>query len=108
MTHLLIWLLVDLAGVNMTYEPHEEVVAAASEYDWPVVESLGVAWCESYHTPTAWNGFDSGAWQINEFWWRDVFGEQIWSQRFTARGSARMGYHVWKVGGWQLWSCNPQ
>ena len=112
MTHLLIWLLVDLAGVNMTYEPHEQVVAAASEYDWPVVDSLGVAWCESFHTATAWNQQtnDFGVWQINKHYWRDsgVFTRSQWDRKFTARGSAEMAYYVWKAGGWQLWACNPK
>ena len=94
MTHLIIWLLVDLAGVNMTYEPHEQVVAAASEYDWPVVESTN----------------DFGAWQINKHYWRDsgVFTRSQWDRKFTATGSAEMAYTVWKAGGWQLWVCNPK
>lgn len=106
MRWFLIWLLIDAGSLRTEYPPQQQIVEAASEYPWPVVESLGIAWCESYHTPTAWNGLDAGAWQINEYWWREVFGERLWSQRFTARGSAHMGYHVWSVNeNFLWWSC---
>lgn len=104
---MLIWLLIDVGTLGITYQPQHELVEAASAYPWPVIDSLGIAWCESFHKLTAWNGYDAGAWQINEYWWRDVFGEQLWSQRFTARGSAHMGYHVWETGGdsFKWWTC---
>ena len=103
----LIWMLIDVGSMNVTYQPQHELVEAASAYPWPGVDSRGIAWGESYHRLTAWNGFDAGVWQINEYWWRHVFGENVWAQRFTARGSAHMAYHVWETGGdsFRWWSC---
>ena len=94
---LLIWLLIDAGSLKVEYPPQAQIVEAASVYPWPVPETLGIAWCESFHKLTAWNGFDAGAWQINEFWWKEYFGKKTWSLRFTAEGSAYMAHHIWSM-----------
>ncbi len=106
MRWFLIWLLIDAGSLKTDYPDQQEVVAAASEYSWPVVQSLGIAWCESFHKLTAWNGHDAGPWQINEFWWKEYFGKKTWSLRFTAEGSAYMAHHIWSMKeNFVLWTC---
>ena len=108
MRYLLIWLLIDAGAMRVDHPPQQEIVQAASVY-WEegeeLVRSLSVAWCESYHTITAYNGEDHGAWQINEHYWKDVFDHRTWSRRYTGEGSATMAHHVWEAGGWKWWTC---
>ena len=99
-----IWSIIDYVGIHQE-APNPEIVTVVSLYDWDVGRALGVAWCESLHKLTAFNGEGHGLFQINEYWWRDVFGERTWSRRYTADGSASMAHHIWEVGGWNLWSC---
>jgi hypothetical protein len=107
MSWVAIWLLIDIAGVNASSPDHLDIVEAASSYDWPVVEALSVAWCESQFNRHAYNGFDSGAWQINQKWWKDIFGRKMWGGRFQAHINAEMAYHIWGAGGrsFRWWSC---
>ena len=114
MVALIVWILVDLAGVNADYPPHLELVQAAEVYGWDTGEALGVAWCESQFNLKAVSATgDHGPWQIHKRTWHDsgVFGERTWGRRYTAEGSAAMAFHVWQWGqrtygdGWILWSC---
>tara|TARA_A100001035_G_scaffold224291_1_gene184934 strand:+ start:84 stop:416 length:333 start_codon:yes stop_codon:yes gene_type:complete len=106
MRFLLIWLLIDAGSLRTDYPPQQQVVTAASQYEWPVVRSLSVAWCESYHKLTAFNGVDNGAWQVNEkYWGSRIFGE-LWEKRFEAEANAAMAFHIWSVNkNFQWWSC---
>mgnify|MGYP003140385317 FL=1 len=107
MRYLLIWLLIDAGSMRVDHPPQQQIVQAASVY-WEgeeLVRSLSIAWCESYHTTTAYNGADHGAWQINEHYWAHVFNHRAWSRRYTAEASATMAHHIWKAGGWKWWTC---
>ena len=107
MRYLLIWLLIDAGSIRYEYPPQQEVVQAASIY-WEgeeLVRSLSVAWCESYHTITAYNGEDHSVWQINEHYWKDALGHRAWSRIYTAEGNAAAAHHIWKAGGWKWWTC---
>ena len=103
---LLIWLLIDAGSLRTEYPPQHQLVVAASQYEWPVVRSLSVAWCESYHKLTAFNGVDNGAWQVNEkYWGSRIFGE-LWEKRVEAEANAAMAFHIWSVNkNFQWWSC---
>ena len=108
MSWVAIWLLIDIAGVNTTSLDHQEIVEAASSYDWPVVEALSVAWCESQFKRTAFNGVDHSVWQINQNWWgAPIFGENMWGDRYQIHTNAAMAYHIWVAGGrsFRWWSC---
>ena len=104
-----IWLLIDIAGVNASSLTHLQIVEAANAYDWPVTDALAVAWCESQFTPTAYNGFDSGVYQVNRRWWKTVFSPAVWEKRFEVRTNTAMAYHVWEAAGrsFRWWACGP-
>jgi len=103
---LLIWLLIDAGSLRAEYPPQRQIVEAASEYPWPVVRSLSIAWCESYHNPRAFNGVDNGVWQVNEkYWGSRIFG-RLWEKRFEVEANAAMAFHIWSVNkNFQWWSC---
>ena len=103
-----IWLLIDIAGVNASSPDHLKIVEASSSYDWPVVEALSVAWCESQFNRRAYNGVDHSVWQINQDWWGErIFGKRMWGARYEIHTNAAMAYHVWKAGGrsFKWWTC---
>jgi len=101
-----IWLLIDAGSLRTEYPPQQQIVEAASEYPWPVVESLSVAWCESYHHPRAFNGVDNGAWQINQTYWGSRIFGRLWEKRFEIPANAAMAFHIWSVNeNFLWWSC---
>tara|TARA_B100001996_G_C18391766_1_gene489454 strand:- start:45 stop:374 length:330 start_codon:yes stop_codon:yes gene_type:complete len=103
---LLVWLLIDLAGLNAPNPVQDEVIETTCSYEWDCVEALSIAWCESYHLPTAFNGEDHGYFQINEYFWSGVFGKEWWAKRYEIQSNAAMAYHIWEYSGdFKLWTC---
>ncbi|OUW44339.1 MAG: hypothetical protein CBD49_00945 [Acidimicrobiaceae bacterium TMED189] len=113
MKWIILWLLIDAGSAQVDYPPQQEVVQAAAIYPWDQVRSLSIAWCESYHSPTAVNSKsdDHGAWQVSRPYWEEIFRGRTWDRRYTAEGSAAMAWHIFSWGekrfgdGWQLWTC---
>jgi hypothetical protein len=70
---LVIWSILDFAAINHE-PPNPEVAPIVCEYFADdCVDALGIAWCESLHNPRAYNGADHGLFQINKYFWYEVF-----------------------------------
>jgi hypothetical protein len=103
---LAIWAILDFASVNHE-PPNNEVPEVVCEYfEDDCVKALGIAWCESLHNPRAYNGEDHGLFQINKYYWHDVF-ESKWDKRFEVEQSTRFAFHIVEntKEKWRLWTC---
>lgn len=102
-----IWAILDFASVNHEPPPENtEVVEIVCAYFDPCVRPLGIAWCESLHNPRAYNGADHGLFQINKYFWGDVFADR-WPMRFDPEQSTRFAFHIVEntKAKWDLWTC---
>ena len=103
---LAIWLIIDFVSVREE-PPYPDIPAVVCEYFADdCVRPLSIAWCESLHNPRAYNGADHGLFQINKYFWYEVFKDK-WADRFEVEQSTRFAFYIVEHTElkWRLWTC---
>lgn len=106
---LAIWRILDFASFVEIPQEQVQIAESVCSYEWEdsdCVEALGIVWCESLGNPRAYNGVDHGHFQVNEFYWANVFGKKTWAKRYEISTNTAMAHHIYNTkGAWRLWTC---
>jgi len=107
---LAIWSILDFASFVEIPQEQDQIAQSVCSYEWEdsdCVRALGIVWCESLGNPRAYNGEDHGHFQVNEFFWADVFGRKTWAKRYEIPTNTAMAHHIYTNtrGRWALWTC---
>ena len=104
-----IWSILDFASVGGPPQEQTKIAETVCSYEWEnsdCVAALGIVWCESQGNPRAVNGADHGHFQVNKFYWAEVFGPKTWAKRYEIESNTAMAHHIYSTkGAWKLWTC---
>ena len=106
MLGMLLWALIDFAGVQAEPPAETHISAVVCNYfSDECSNALRIIECESQFNQFAFNGFDNGIFQLNEYWQREAMGEERWANRFDLNVNTSWAYSLWSEFGWRLWAC---